>query len=83
MKRLLTTVLSLFLLGMGSLYAQNTLRGVVKDSDTDTPVQDVRVRLLGTTFETLSNAGGVFTLVGVPDGKFTFEVSIVGYPTIT
>jgi len=83
MKRLLTTVLSLFLLGMGSLYAQNTLRGVVKDSDTDTPVQDVRVRLLGTTFETLSNAGGEFTLEGVPDGKFTLEFSIVGYQTIT
>lgn len=83
MKRLLTTVLTLLLLGMGSLYAQNILRGVVKDSDTDTPVQDVRVRLLGTTFETLSNGSGEFTLEGVPDGKFTLEFSIVGYQTIT
>jgi outer membrane cobalamin receptor len=56
-----------------------TVRGVVVDHRTDTPLARVEVRLADTPFAVTTGGDGRFELAGVPSGEYTLTASVVGY----
>ena len=61
-------------------YAQ-TLKGKVTDTHT-LPIANVTVHLLNTAVTTLSNGEGNFSIQHLPAGRYTVQLSSVGYATI-
>lgn len=56
-----------------------TIRGVVVDAETGTPLAAVRVRVQRTANWVVTDENGAFTLDGVSPGRQTLYVSLVGY----
>lgn len=56
-----------------------TIAGTVRDSATGTALEGAVVRVRGTRAETLSSAGGRFSLPETPAGDTALEVRLVGY----
>lgn len=68
------------------LVAQNqTIRGIVKDSDSDFPLPGVSVVVsdLSPILGAVSDANGRFTIENVPPGRHTLEVKYMGYKSQT
>jgi hypothetical protein len=55
------------------------IRGIVRDAQSGEPLARVRVLLLATPYQAITDAGGRFELNGVPPGGYTMQVSTVGY----
>jgi len=83
-KTIIFVVGALFLLNASGL-AQNvltqTLRGQVVDADNNQRLSGVSVKLVGTEKGTLSDTLGQFRLISVPIGRYTLQLSRVGYET--
>ena len=84
MKRTLFFLLT-FLFLAGAAHAQN-IEGVLQDATDQSPVQQATIMLLrpdssATTFSTLSNNKGAFSLKNIPVGKYLLSASSVGYNT--
>ncbi|MEO6915735.1 MAG: carboxypeptidase-like regulatory domain-containing protein [Chitinophagaceae bacterium] len=69
-----------FFLGQFNAVAQFTLRGKIIASDTKTPLAGASIFLTSTSFGTVTNSAGEFTL-GIPAGKYDLIASFVGYET--
>ena len=74
MKKLLT-ILTLSLLALNA-FGQRTVRGTVVDYIGD-PAIGATIRVKGTTFGTIADVNGNFTLT-VPDGDVVLEISLFG-----
>jgi TonB-linked SusC/RagA family outer membrane protein len=73
-----TAILSLGIAGTAT--AQQTgVTGVVTARESNEPLSDVRVIVLGTTVFTVTNAEGRYTLRGVPVGTHTIRTIRVGF----
>jgi TonB-dependent SusC/RagA subfamily outer membrane receptor len=59
------------------------LRGVVLDSVSQQPVAGAQVLLVGTNRGVSTDASGVYTLSGVPEGPATLRVQRIGYAQST
>lgn len=59
--------------------AAGTIRGVVVDARTGTPLVDVRVRIDETSSSVLTAADGRFELQGVSPGRHALQLSVVGF----
>src|SRR3972149_6058226 len=66
-------------LGRVALLGQGTIRGVVTDSVTNTPLVGANVYLLGTALGGTTDLEGKYTITRVPEGAYTLKVSYVGY----
>lgn len=87
-KSLYSTILILILLFATSMaaYAQTDqatgkIRGLVVDSETGEPLIGTNVSLLNTTYGTLTDMDGKFT-INVPAGTYTLQASYIGYATM-
>lgn len=63
--------------------AQNIVKGVVKDGNSENLLQEVLVSVKGTNVSTKTNANGAFTLQNVPNGKQLVIVNKNGYENQT
>ena len=73
------TVLALLVLFAPFASAQTaTLSGRITDSAGD-PLDDVTVRIEGTSLRATSDANGAYQINGVPPGTHTLRVGIIGY----
>ncbi|MGH7712892.1 MAG: TonB-dependent receptor plug domain-containing protein, partial [Gemmatimonadaceae bacterium] len=71
---------ALVALGPPAIHAQQTsVTGRVTARESNEPVPDVRVIVLGTTVFTVTNAEGRYTLRGVPTGNQTIRTIRVGF----
>ena len=61
--------------------AQNIVKGIVSDSDSENPLQGVLVKVVNTTASQLTTSDGSFSLKGLPNGSYLLEVKFVGYET--
>ncbi|HRE51200.1 MAG TPA: SusC/RagA family TonB-linked outer membrane protein [Flavitalea sp.] len=59
-----------------------TVSGALRD-DTGNPVEGASVKLLPGNRGTTTNARGEFTLLNVPEGRYTLEISFIGFETIS
>ncbi|OSY87179.1 TonB-dependent receptor [Tenacibaculum holothuriorum] len=76
------TVAMLFtILGFINLNAQNIVKGIVINGDSEQPLQGVSVKVNNSNISTISDAGGAFTLQGLTDGRQIIVVSLNGYET--
>jgi hypothetical protein len=55
--------------------------GTVKDARTGEPLPSANVTLEGTSFGAATNIEGYFVILNVPPGRYTLNVSLVGYRT--
>jgi hypothetical protein len=65
----------------GTAYAQNTISGTVTDAATGKALAQANIFISNTQKGTATDAGGVFLLTGVPEGKYDLIISLVGYET--
>ncbi|MCU4174766.1 TonB-dependent receptor [Carboxylicivirga sp. N1Y90] len=84
MKLFVLTCLSILLSGMVNLNAQGsvqTLKGRVVDADSEISIPGVNVLILETTPQlgTITDMHGYFVLENVPVGRYTIQVSFLGY----
>ncbi|MBL7924272.1 MAG: TonB-dependent receptor [Bacteroidia bacterium] len=74
----------LFLLPALSFSQNSTVKGLLLDNDTRTPLTDVRVILRGSsTFSAQSGSLGDFEIKNVPYGSYTLEVQAENYEVIS
>ncbi len=58
-----------------------TLRGNVRDFDTNQPLAGANIQLIGTEKGTVSDAQGSFRFEDLPTGRYNLSVSYLGYET--
>ncbi|MEO0095061.1 MAG: TonB-dependent receptor [candidate division WOR-3 bacterium] len=58
------------------------IQGVVYDAETEEPLPYVNVVVLNTELGTATDDNGRFYILNVPSGKYTIEVSCLGYQTV-
>lgn len=83
--------LALFTAVAGPLQAQATtqsqaqtanrgsITGIVRDSETQTPLSQASVQIVGTSFGANTNNEGRYTIANVPEGIHAIEIKRVGY----
>lgn len=77
------TLLCLLLLAVTTIYSQNTIEGIVKDSDSNKPITFANIYLPLLEKGTITNEKGVFIIHDVPSGNYKIVVSIIGYETFS
>ncbi|HEY9049585.1 MAG TPA: TonB-dependent receptor [Ohtaekwangia sp.] len=68
----------LFFTTVAALYAQQDLKGVVKD-DAGTPVPGATVNIKGTSTATVTDVNGEFALASAKEFPFSLQVNLLGY----
>ena len=64
-----------------SLPGNGTIQGIAADSTESMP--GASVVLVGTTFAVMTDAKGAFKITNIPAGKYTLEITFVGYTKFT
>ncbi len=80
MKKLINILVGLLL--PLSLFAQNSVRGTVKEAATGEPVIGASVMVQGTTTGTITDIDGTYVLSGVPAGA-TLVYDCIGFRTVS
>src|SRR5690606_29808044 len=80
MKRSLPIITALFLLIQGGSYAQELIKGIVKD-ESGSSLPGATVVIKGTNKYALSDASGSFALAAGRELPVTLHISSVGYKT--
>ncbi|RMI20779.1 MAG: PEGA domain-containing protein, partial [Calditrichaeota bacterium] len=76
--RYFLTVLMVGLLSASVAFG-GTIRGIVKDSDTQEPLIGANVVVEGTAMGATTDYEGFFLIEGVPEGQYTVTISYIGY----
>ncbi len=63
-------------------HAQSTLTGVVKDSETESVLPGATVYIPDLKKGSITNEAGVFSIDGLPKGKFLVEFKLIGYTAL-
>lgn len=78
-KIFLSMFMLLFLIS--GIKAQNIVKGIVTDSDSEKPLQGVLVSVVNTSTSQITDINGVFTIKSVPNGSYIVEIKFAGYET--
>src|SRR5690606_11225230 len=76
MKKIL--IVSFFMALNLCVYAQNTFKAVIKDSEKKELLMGVTAQVTGTTIATTSDENGQIILTGIPNGLQEIQFSYVG-----
>ncbi len=82
MKRLIIFTIVVFLAGLGSLSAQTTAKGVVKDIDAGSPLPGVTIMVQGTSITVTTNSNGEYQLPSLPEGSYLISYTLNGFQTL-
>ena len=80
MKKNLISLL-LFFSCVWGITAQNSIKGVVVDGDSENPIEGVTVAIKNSTVRVLTNDKGVFLIKNLSDGNYILEISYPNYET--
>lgn len=61
------------------VYAQNTFKAVIKDSEKKEPLMGVTAQVTGTTIATISDENGQIRLTGIANGLQEIQFSYIGF----
>ncbi|KAB1160711.1 TonB-dependent receptor [Tenacibaculum aiptasiae] len=76
-----TLTMLLVFSGLFAMNAQNVVKGIVINSDSEKPLQGVSVSVREANISGTTDANGSFTLNGLPDGRQIVVVSLSGFET--
>jgi len=81
MKGIYTLIFCLLLIPSKDIFNQtrSKVQGKVSDAQTGEALIGVNILLLNTTLGSATNSEGKFTIINVPVGSYTLQVSMVGY----
>ncbi|MFB9055647.1 TonB-dependent receptor domain-containing protein [Mariniflexile ostreae] len=71
----------LLLLAITPIYSQNSIHGVITDSNTKAPIVYANIYIPAVEKGTMSHEKGDFTIDNLPPGKYEVLFSIIGYQT--
>ena len=76
-------VLSMFVLlfCITGFNAQNIVKGIVTDSDSEDPLQGVLVSVVNTALNQKTGLEGAFAIKNIPKGNYIVELKLAGYET--
>ncbi|RLD29378.1 MAG: TonB-dependent receptor [Bacteroidetes bacterium] len=78
------TILSwLILLSVSIIYSQNTLEGIITDSDSNEPIIYANIYFPQLEKGTITNEDGAFSIHDLPSGNYKIVISIIGYKTFS
>ncbi|WP_299010679.1 TonB-dependent receptor [uncultured Tenacibaculum sp.] len=77
-----TIINFLFLVGISTVYAQNSLSGKITDTNNQ-PLLGVEIYSDQLHKGTITNEDGTYNLQNIPNGKVTFNFSFLGFKTIS
>ena len=80
MRKIILTMLFVTVTALG-LQAQNIVKGIVIDNNSEKPLQNVLVSVKKHNISQSTNADGVFMLQNLPDGKHMVVITANGYET--
>lgn len=72
-------IVSLFMTFNLCVYAQNTFKAVIKDSEKKELLMGVTAQVTGTTIATTSDENGQIILTGIPNGLQEIQFSYIGF----
>lgn len=78
MKKIVLSIFMFFFLFLG-IQAQNVVKGIVVDSDSENVLPSVLVSVKSTTISTKTNAKGVFNITDLTNGSYVVEIKLAGY----
>ena len=67
MRKIVSAIFLVFFFFAG-INAQNIVKGIVTDSDSENPLPSVLVTVLNTTFSQETGSDGVFSIKNIPNG---------------
>ena len=73
----------LLLLAITSIYSQNTIEGIVTESDSSTPITFANIYLPLLEKGAITDDDGKFIISNLPSGNYKIIVSIIGYETFS
>jgi len=79
MKRLIIFTIVVLWAGLGSISAQTTTKGIVKDTDTGNPLPGVTIQIQGTPITITTNSLGEYQLPSLPEGTYLFTFTLTGF----
>jgi len=79
MKRLIIFTIVVLWAGLGSISAQTTTKGIVKDTDTGNPLSGVTIQIQGTPITITTNSLGEYQLPSLPEGTYLFTFTLTGF----
>ncbi|PKH49694.1 TonB-dependent receptor [Tenacibaculum sp. Bg11-29] len=79
--RIFTVTILLTCLSFLNLSAQNAIKGIVINSDSDKPLQGVLISVKEINFTSLTNFNGAFTLNNLPKRELVIIISLKGFKT--
>ena len=59
--------------------AQNKLIAIIKNADTEAPLQGASVQIKSLKLSAIANDAGVVIINNLPDGKLNVEITCIGY----
>ncbi|WP_159946401.1 carboxypeptidase-like regulatory domain-containing protein [Polaribacter septentrionalilitoris] len=80
MKKIGLSIFMFFFLFLG-VKAQNIVKGIVSDGDSDNPLQNVTVSVKKTSVSQVTGIDGVFLLKNLSNGSYIVEIKLKGYET--
>ncbi len=80
MRKIIASIFFLVFLVTGT-QAQNIVKGVVSDSDSEKPLQNVLVSVKSTSVNQITGIDGVFVLKNLTNGSYIVEIKLNGYET--
>ena len=83
-KVVLLAILSInWIIALSQAPAPGTLAGLVLDKETKETIIGANVLVLGTDFGTSTDFDGFFSIQNMPAGKYTVQISYIGFENIT
>lgn len=82
-KGFIQQLIIIFLLHITAISKGGVLTGIITDEKNDEPLTGVTIKIIGTTFETISDFDGTYRMEGIPEGRYTVEASFVSYTNRT
>ncbi len=85
LKKVIAPMLLLILLSVSPLWSGTTgkIAGVISDKDNGEPVIGATVIVMGTSLGAATDLDGHYTILYVPPGSYTLQISSVGYRKVT
>ena len=80
MRKIVLSIFMLLFLGLG-VHAQNIVKGIVLDGDSENPLQGVLVSVKNTSNTATTGADGVFEIKNLSNGSYIVEIKFDSYET--